>query len=304
MNGLTYLSCQDFYLMNKYLLLWMLLSQGVFAGNKQHLELPSSHETLMFETDKGMLNGPYVSYYSSGKIKSEGSFKNNNRIGDWKLYAEDGTILVERKYTNSWSFEEIIPAPRQVQFNRDNYDILASESIYMKKRNWTELSAASDPELFQNRQDIDQVLTLLEQGGFKRYADDRFVTDISSKHFPVHTSISKIRIKKETMIDLRRFALDTRIIGIEFVSSNQLEEMSFGWFYFPDLFSIVTSNPVLERIYHNEVAGVPYKTLTGTSLTHQGEPYTVNQSAEYVQLSMIEKEHDVWKEFMLARSKD
>ena len=38
----------------------------------------------------GMLNGNYQSYYSNGKLKSKGEYKNNLRVGTWQLYSFDG----------------------------------------------------------------------------------------------------------------------------------------------------------------------------------------------------------------------
>ena len=38
------------------------------------------------EVESGLLNGKYMSWYRNGQKKAEGTFKNNQRIGNWSAY--------------------------------------------------------------------------------------------------------------------------------------------------------------------------------------------------------------------------
>ncbi|ASB50466.1 RDD family protein [Alkalitalea saponilacus] len=50
-------------------------------------------EVLYYSND--LINGEYISYYPNGQIKEKGTFKNSEKIGDWKKYDEDGTKIEE-----------------------------------------------------------------------------------------------------------------------------------------------------------------------------------------------------------------
>jgi hypothetical protein len=43
-------------------------------------------------------NGPYKSYYKSGKIKDVGSFENAQKSGNWKTFYENGNLMNEVNY--------------------------------------------------------------------------------------------------------------------------------------------------------------------------------------------------------------
>lgn len=43
----------------------------------------------------GMLDGPYVSYYANGKVKSKGSYKNGLPTGEWEYFYENGKLKMK-----------------------------------------------------------------------------------------------------------------------------------------------------------------------------------------------------------------
>ena len=47
---------------------------------------------------EGRRQGKWKEFYPSGELKSEGSYKNSNRVGDWKFYFPDKTIEVSGSY--------------------------------------------------------------------------------------------------------------------------------------------------------------------------------------------------------------
>ncbi len=46
----------------------------------------------------GKINGKRISYYGNGAIKEIGNYKNNEYLGDFKLYDENGNILMEGSF--------------------------------------------------------------------------------------------------------------------------------------------------------------------------------------------------------------
>ncbi|PLW94500.1 MAG: hypothetical protein C0592_02590 [Marinilabiliales bacterium] len=47
-------------------------------------------DSIISTWENGILNGAYTVYYSNGKIKAKGEYKNNQRTGKWLLYSSDG----------------------------------------------------------------------------------------------------------------------------------------------------------------------------------------------------------------------
>ncbi|MBK9636944.1 MAG: hypothetical protein IPO63_03685 [Bacteroidetes bacterium] len=57
----------------------------------------------------GQVDGPMKYYYASGKLSSEGNFKNGQPDGYWKSYYENGNVKSEGNRVNGqldslWSF--------------------------------------------------------------------------------------------------------------------------------------------------------------------------------------------------------
>ncbi|MBK6819136.1 MAG: hypothetical protein IPG85_05840 [Bacteroidetes bacterium] len=78
--------------------------QTVMA-EKMTLLLPDS-TSCNYEKKLGMIDGEYKSYYKNGKLKSEGAFIQNNRVGFWVFYKEDGRIQCLRDYINNDQYQE------------------------------------------------------------------------------------------------------------------------------------------------------------------------------------------------------
>ena len=48
--------------------------------------------SFQFTMAQDMPDGPYQDYYDSGELKEEGQYKNNKRIGGWKMYYKNGQV--------------------------------------------------------------------------------------------------------------------------------------------------------------------------------------------------------------------
>jgi len=49
----------------------------------------------------GMRNGYSALYYPDGEMRTEGSYRNNKRIGNWVFYKENGSVEKEINYDTS-----------------------------------------------------------------------------------------------------------------------------------------------------------------------------------------------------------
>ena len=77
-----------------------LLSVFLFKGQTRKVEKyydPSEKKKLrevfyVLEHNQDITEGPYISYYYDGKIKSSGGYQNNSPVGEWKYYYENGQL--------------------------------------------------------------------------------------------------------------------------------------------------------------------------------------------------------------------
>lgn len=55
-----------------------------------------------FEVDlkNGFKDGAFTEYYQAGGVKMKGHFQNDKRDGSWRLYDEDGNLILRRTYVN------------------------------------------------------------------------------------------------------------------------------------------------------------------------------------------------------------
>lgn len=53
-----------------------------------------------FSFKNGILNGPFVCYYTDGKIKCHGTYKDGEFEGNWIAYNEEGQTLYNVTYQN------------------------------------------------------------------------------------------------------------------------------------------------------------------------------------------------------------
>jgi hypothetical protein len=96
-----------------------------------------------------------------------------------------------------------------------------------------------------------------------------------------------------------------------FIAPNgELKEL--GWLHFTDLQDMLKKvnnaglTHAISILLNRQYASHTYKEITMSSLTHHGDQYTIptEYANDYQDISLIEKEHDVWMQFLMATSKD
>ena len=68
-----------------------------FKNGRPHREL-TIH---LYRNGPNRFHGPYKEWYPNGKIWKEGSYEENNRVGEWKWYAENGQLAKQAYYDSN-----------------------------------------------------------------------------------------------------------------------------------------------------------------------------------------------------------
>jgi hypothetical protein len=69
---------------------------------KSYTEYYSDSTTVHFEVElkNGFKDGSFTEYFETGKEKMSGKFRRDKRDGNWRLYNEEGDVVMKRKYDN------------------------------------------------------------------------------------------------------------------------------------------------------------------------------------------------------------
>jgi hypothetical protein len=169
-----------------------------------------------YETEKGMLDGQYRSYYENGKLKSEGTFSKNNRLGFWVFYKPDGKIQCMRDYKNNYSFEEKSAdnKSKNVVLNANNsWTPIQEKNILSKVRYFGIMLQSENTDLFKTENLFGNVLKAVKEIGKPVYTDSRFV-QTGNPDVPAGSNIVGFKIKEDRIVDRATQTLHYRIIGI------------------------------------------------------------------------------------------
>jgi hypothetical protein len=164
----------QFYKIMKYraitIILMVLLFYSAMSFNTQEeWKQLYNNGQLKFQVsiENGMFNGNYISWYSNGKKKAEGTFKNNQRIGTWTVYDTLEHERMIRKYENNFQFQvveakniegEKIWLPEKINYDliKDKtgcykYSELLEKDVVVSKRVWRIIeSNPTNAVLFEN----------------------------------------------------------------------------------------------------------------------------------------------------------
>lgn len=97
----------------------------------------SREEYYVLKGKKGVRHGSYRKYVKSNvsnseRLRIEGDYKNNLRVGDWKFYSEDGLEQVYNFSTTQLVSVSKLKYPNVVEINGERQEIvLDSPPIYL-----------------------------------------------------------------------------------------------------------------------------------------------------------------------------
>ena len=91
-------------------LLTLLFSENIYAQNNYN------------KTDKqGRRQGKWIDYHSNGHIRYQGQFKNNEPVGEFLYYSEDGVLFAKNKHLKNFVTESEVYSPEGKVVARGNY---------------------------------------------------------------------------------------------------------------------------------------------------------------------------------------
>lgn len=88
--------------------------------NGQHTIIHKG-DSIISTWENGILDGPYIAYYSNGKLKAKGEFKDNMRTGKFLLYSSNGKGKLHisfNKYGSTTVKRAKIPGKGGIRFGR------------------------------------------------------------------------------------------------------------------------------------------------------------------------------------------
>jgi|GEM_PF-4732384 len=194
--------------------------------------------------DTGLYTGNYVSSYSNGNKKAIGRLEQNQRVGNWEFYSEDGTLAAKIDYQSNTEFKTIethnhLSNSLSIPINK--YDKLfqlplEEKSVVWAKRVYRDIPIAE----FELSPDFDffQTLKNLQTDKPLCFLDDQFKTLIKNLDSVPHSNenISGYRIKLDYFFRKDFNFMDFRIVGIAPIyQSNNGKTKEICWLYYPGL---------------------------------------------------------------------
>ncbi|MFZ5551608.1 MAG: hypothetical protein ACOZCO_00725 [Bacteroidota bacterium] len=309
-----------------FIIVFCLFTSSVFS-QKQVVE----YEGIMyiFETRNGLFDGEYKSFYPNKKLKAEGTFKNNQRVGKWRAYDSTGVMKTERDYKNNFEFTRVFPelpqdGPAKLlsepvyvpKYNSDGFIEnfpLKERQVMISKRIWRFIPSATDHwsalygVLYESAKNKE----------IKIYSskDDQFRKVITSGNIDSLMNCKRIvfkgyKIKEDWFFDTDRMISETRIIGIcpVFYCLDTKIPEDLCWFYFPECRKVLSGIQVKNqnrpscittmddlffyRFFESEI----YKesNIHDRSIADYCKGEEIQKEALRIELSLKELEHDAW----------
>lgn len=297
----------------------------------QKMEYADSVFSCSYETENGIINGKYVSFYPNGQKKAEGNFENNYRIGLWTLWDKDGKMLTQRNYKNPFVFEQKYPEipdnPSIKLLNQAIYEITYNDKGYIdyfevtenvivwSKRLWRFISKEDNKALLGDDLLFHKLHKAVMQGAITAYAASS--DDFMSLAAPSDINIENkefvgFKIKEDWFFDNERLVTEVRPLGICPVVKKKGSDytMDLYWLYYPELRNILAKTPVANKNISssyqiNNFDDVFFFRCFQSEIYKESNIYDkqikdykvgedIKKEAEAIALRIIEAEHDIW----------
>lgn len=294
--------------MQNYFYILFLLASVAFSQEKKRI-FQSKQIKVEYHTKDGLLDGKYISYYSNGKKKAEGDYKNNLRVGKWNVWDSTGKVhaehvfKVEKKERNPQGFFD--------------YPVLKEKDVMIAKRVWRTIQRTENSLLFSDPAFFDILFDLIQADSLTVYRDDelsraRTKEDVQNMVGSNYYLIDSYKEKEDWFIDKKTNACQVRPLALYVIlaprSAAQGEKIELGWVYFPQLRKTLAAQKVNDKRYpfvKNMDDVFWYRLFTAqiykeTNVYDQPfsayakTPEAVAYEAERAEIDMIEMEHDAW----------
>lgn len=309
--------------MKKYIIGLFLLALFSFAKNtRQSHSCSTKSGKFTYQTKDGRIDGKYVSYYTNGKKKAEGSFKNNCRFGTWTLWDSTGNMLVKREYADAFTVKQVFPktdkgfpgfVPQENAEGFYDYSTIKEEEVAWSKRIWRFIEPANNPELFIGNHLFGVIHKNILAKKLEVYSaekDDEFRNKLTAPGDTATFRIIGYKIKEDVYYHNVRCISETRIIGFcpVAVDKQTNDTVNMYWIYMPDARKLLAAENVKSKSLPADVktlddlfffrcfSGMIYRETNIYDRTIAN--YTVKtkraEEAERIEMEIIEAEHDFW----------
>ncbi len=309
------------------IILFLLIS---ISGYSQKTEVFNTQNwTVNYQKTEGRFNGKYVSYYSNGQKKSEGTFENNMRAGTWSVWDTNGRLRIKRKYENPFVFTRVFPKPSndppvqllnvplyELKYNQEgiipNYQVQERKVTWLR-RDWRNINVEENPLLFNNNKLYNIINQSVFKGEIHPYSpiSDQFESQLPLSGVDTNNlQIIQFKIKEEVFYDCERLISETRILGVcpVAVDNSTGDTTDLYWIYFPQLRPVLAKENVnskdvptkiksyddlfFYRYFYGQLSKV--SNVHDQSISDYKSPAEASEEALKLDLENIEREHDIW----------
>ncbi len=234
-----------------------ILPASIFEETKKPIDKIKKKAEIKVSLKKNKLHGLYEEFYENGKPKVKGRFYYGQRKGVWKVWNENGDLIIERKYQDNRTFEFIYPVSNHpykeiydkfpvyvLKRNSDNYypwNYVEERSVVYSKRIWRELTKNNEFMLFE-KIDFKKVVEDLikdninwflytDKGNFKYLAKGDTMQNIIKTYQT--WDYDRIEIKEDFIFSADMLRGETRLIGLGFYKNKQ-DSIPTYQIYFPN----------------------------------------------------------------------
>lgn len=282
-------------------------------------------------TSQGRIDGEYVSYYKNGNKKAEGLFENNYRTGKWTLWDSTGSILVQRDYSDPFSFKSLFPQDAndeekallndsvyRIKYNDDQYIEyfkVKAQNVIWSKRIWRLIEPNENQLLFDRGKLFSILNSHIYNGNIIAYAgnDDEFQYELNLADVDTFSvRVVGFKIKEDAFFDNKRSVSETRIIGIcPIVINKQSGDTSdLYWIYFPEIRKYLATEKINQkgipakiksyddlffyRYFHGQILTEKSSSCCSKATTELKTEAEKVEESKRIEIDMIETEHDLW----------
>jgi len=284
-------------------------------------EVKSGQYRCVYNTTDGRIDGHYVSYYTNGKKRAEGDFKNHHRYGTWTVWDSLGYKKVERNYSSGLNFTQ--PAADTSAKKQNNLDGVYTqhrkpveyrtpreEDITWSKRIWRFIpNKKSNEPLFRKNGLNQNMFTAANKGALTVYSgnNDQFAVPFEGWTADTSATVIGYRIKEDWYFDKVRSVMDVQIVALAPVIQKQdaKDSVNLCWIYFPDLRPLLSKTKIVRCYLATNMDELFAKRGFTSTIYKESNVYdrsladylplkARNAEAERIEMDMIENEHDLW----------
>lgn len=303
--------------------LLFLLSCTVVSAQRVIHTYKDKDYMAVYYTNDGRLDGTYTSYYTNGKKRSSGTFRNNTRHWNWLIYDSTGR-MVRRQYSDPFTYTSREDSDSQHKrvytLQRDSSGcyssfLLKEKTVMVSKRLWRVAREQENPLLFSNQR-LQRVVNAALHNGITAYGDDQFRHVLRADSLLRDTSNLRVtgwKIKEDWVFDSERKISELRIIGLcpEIVRKNSNDTVDWCWLYYPYLRSTlarekisVAGHPEIQHLddlffFHDFASTIVKESnVYDRSIKDYAKTKAEQEKeSERITIDMIEMEHDLWLKY-------